>query len=216
MSQFLNKANWNRAPHFDFFRSYEIPFFNICVKVDVQSMLNWCRESEQSFFIASLFYALKAANAIPEFRYRLRDDKVLIHDIIHAGSTVLNEDETFSFCYFDFSADYQTFAANSRRVLEQNRQSTGKLESHADHDDLIHFSVIPWIHFTSIAHPMKLRDGDSIPKIVFGKREPKGDKCLMPVSVQVHHALMDGLQVANFLSNFEKLLADPKLVLGEN
>ena len=34
---------WPRRDHFAFFRDYEQPFFNVCVDVDVGSLLATCR-----------------------------------------------------------------------------------------------------------------------------------------------------------------------------
>ena len=42
-----------------------------------------------SVMLAYHYFALRAANEIEPFRYRLRDGKVIIHDVIHGGTTVL-------------------------------------------------------------------------------------------------------------------------------
>jgi len=44
--------------------------------------------------------------------------------------------------------------------------------------------------------------GDSIPRIVFGRCVREGKCMKMPVSVEVHHALVDGLDVARFYERF--------------
>ena len=36
-------------------------------------------------------------------------------------------------------------------------------------DDLIYYSTVPWISFSSVSHPRKLNQEESIPKLVFGK-----------------------------------------------
>lgn len=204
MATYLDTSSWNRQQQFEFFKDYEIPFFNITAMVNVRPLLTRCRETKHSFFTACLFAAIKAANEVVEFRYRLRGDHVLIHDVIHVGSTVLNENDTFSFVYFDYDPDFAVFEKNARIALELNRQKKGLLEPRNDQDDLIHFSVVPWIHFTSVTHAMKFRTGDSIPKMVFGKYQPEGSQSLMPVSVQVHHSLMDALHVARFFDEMIK------------
>ena len=44
--------------------------------------------------------------------------------------------------------------------------------------------------------------GDSIPRILFGRCVREGKRMKMPVSVEVHHALVDGLDVARFFERF--------------
>jgi len=48
--------------------------------------------------------------------------------------------------------------------------------------------------------------------ITFGKITEAGDRCTMPVSIHVHHALTDGLHVAQFVEQFERYLAAPETV----
>ncbi|MCB0574850.1 MAG: hypothetical protein KDC61_09825 [Saprospiraceae bacterium] len=47
-----------------------------------------------------------------------------------------------------------------------------------------------------------------MPKIVFGKYFASGDRLLMPVSVEVHHALMDGLHAGRFFGRFQQVLEE--------
>ena len=96
-----------------------------------------------------------------------------------------------------------------REVDARARVASGPLLDRPDLDDLIYYSIIPWVHFTGFTHARRLGTGDSIPKIVFGKHSQKSGSRLMPVSVEVHHALLDGLDVARFYERFQALLDDP-------
>ncbi len=208
MPRELDLATWPRRPHFDFFRTFDQPFFNLCSEVDVTALVERCTgPGSPSFFLASLFLCLKAANEVEPMRYRLRGDRVIVHEVIHGGSTLLRPDETFAFGYFDFLPDFEAFAAAARPVIDEVRSGLPRLEPRPERDDLIHFSPIPWVSFTSFAHARRFERGDSVPKIVFGKHRADGSRRLMPVSVEVHHALADGLHVGRFLSRFEELLA---------
>lgn len=204
MAKPLDLEQWERQSHFEFFRGYEQPFFGICSQVDVGNLLERTRLPDApSFFVASLFLSLKSANETEEFRYRLRGDGVVVHDVIHGGSTILRDDETFGFAYFDYDPDLARFADQAEAVLEKARRGTGPLDEHPERDDLIHYSVIPWLAFTSFAHARKRNPTDSVPKIVFGKYHGEKGAEKMPVSVEVHHALMDGLHVSRFFDRFQ-------------
>jgi cytochrome d ubiquinol oxidase subunit II len=84
----------------------------------------------------------------------------------------------------------------------------------ADRDDLVYHSVIPWVSFTSISHARDSRRQSGIPKVTFGKYREAGGRVLMPVSVEVHHALMDGLHVGRFFERLEGYFKDPGAALG--
>ncbi|MDX1909493.1 MAG: chloramphenicol acetyltransferase [Bacteroidia bacterium] len=206
MYTWLDTDTWYRRQQYEFFRQYEMPFFNMTSLVDVTRLRARSAAEGSSFFLLSLHASLQAAQEIEPFRYRIEGDRVVVYEVIHAGSTILHEDQSFGFCYFPYEADAEAFcAAGVRRIAVQ--QAHRHLDPHLGQQDIIHYSVIPWIHFSSFQHARRLGKDDSIPKIVFGQyqRDPAG-RYMMPVSVEVHHALADGLHVGQYLARFQALL----------
>lgn len=200
----LDLGTWNRRDHFAFYRGYDNPYFNVCAPVDVTRLLERCRsQGGPSFFLASLWASLAAVNEIEELRYRIRGDDVVVHDRVHGGSTVLVPDGTFRFAYFDHDPDFWAFAEGAADVLEGVRAEMGPLEARPERDDLIHASIIPWVAFTSFSHARRWGTDDSVPKVVFGRHHRDGDADRMPVSIEVHHALVDGLHVGRFFERFQ-------------
>lgn len=198
----VDLETWPRRDHFEFFRRYEKPFFNLCAEVDVTAARSAAaRPGGPSFFAATLHASLVAVNSVPEFGYRLRDAGVVAHEPVHAGCTILREDDTFGFGYFPYERDLSRFDVAVRGEVDRVRASTDLTPS-GDRDDLVRYSVIPWVRFTSFAHAGGAADG-SIPKIVFGRYADEDGRCQMPVSVEVHHALMDGVHVGRFFSRFQ-------------
>ncbi len=211
--RYLDIESWNRKEQYDFFRSFDNPYYNICVNIDVTRLLDYIREQKMSFSFTSLYLSLKAANEQEFMRYRIHGDQVIIHDVIHAGQTILNDDKTFSFCYFEHKNTYTEFEINANKVLQEHRSAPKKLNPAIEEDNLIHYSSIPWISFNSISHARKFDLGISIPKIVFGKYFSEWDKVKMPFSIEVHHALIDGYHVGEYLNYFQNLLNNPQTYL---
>ena len=50
-------------------------------------------------------------------------------------------------------------------------------------------------------HAGSIQTGDSIPKISTGKLIQEKKKLLLPISISVHHGLVDGRNVAEFIQN---------------
>jgi chloramphenicol O-acetyltransferase type A len=213
MPRSLNIEDWKRKDQFHFFKDYDNPFFNICTEVDVTELYGFSKENEFSFFLTSLYSSLKAANLVEEFRYRLKDDGVIVYDQLHAGSTFLREDDTFGFAYFNYKSSFNDFNLEAEKTLSKEKEEKEVLDPRSDQDDLIHYSVIPWISFLSISHPRKFRSSDSIPKIVLGKYYEKHKRQVMPISIEVHHSLVDGLHVAAYLDKMQEILDQPALTL---
>lgn len=204
---FLDLASWNRRQHFDLFRGFENPFFSVCVDVDATALWETCQGAgSPSFYIATLFRSLRAANDSEAFRMRIRGDCVWVHDSVRASATVLRDDETFGFGIFPPApsfADFQNHAAGEMRRAKQPHP----LEiPHPGEDDLIYHSSLPWMRFTAFTNALN-GGSDSVPRIVFGKCTEHSGRWLLPVAVEVHHALVDGLDVARYLERFETSLS---------
>src|SRR5210317_1738164 len=113
--------NWYRKNQFEFFKNYQDPFFNITVNLEVGQLYDHCKKHELSFFLAYMYVALKAANEIQEFRLRLKDGMVYEFSEIFFGSTILNDDNSFSICYFENSDSMMDFIKNGRNLIEQHK-----------------------------------------------------------------------------------------------
>ena len=194
---------WNRKTTFEFFKDYEDPFFNITANLDVTNLYNFCKENNLSFSLANLFYSLQTANEIKEFRFRLIDERVVEFEEIHATQTLLNDDETFSFCYFENKESVFEFNEAGKISLEKYKKlKTFDVEN--DRIDLIYYSVIPWISFTSFKHATRLDNRQTIPRMVFGKLFEDAGKKKLPHSVEVHHALCDGFHVGKYFNQLQE------------
>ena len=215
MSKFkhIDIETWDRKEQYLFFREYDSPFFGLTANLDVTRLLAYTKSQKVSFFAAYLFASQKQINAIPEFRYRLTTEGVIEFERVLAGSTVLKDNDLFTFCYFDHMDSFQDYHSHvKQRIAVCSRAETPLL----DHDDdiaQIHYSVIPWVHFTSVTHPRNHKIIDSIPKIIFGKYAKDGTRMLTPVSVEAHHALLDGLHMGLYFKRFQECINDPETLL---
>jgi chloramphenicol O-acetyltransferase type A len=205
MYKILDIEKWSRKDHFLFFNKFEEPFFGVTVRVDCTQAYQNAKTTGSSFFLYYLHAALKAANSLEPFRFRINDGKVLLYDKINASPTINRENGTFGFSYMDYFEDFKEFEKYAKIEIERVRNSSG-LDPAGSGENVIHFSSLPWIDFSAISHARSYSFPDSCPKISFGKvTESSGIKS-MPVSIHVHHALMDGIHVGQFIELFQKLL----------
>jgi chloramphenicol O-acetyltransferase type A len=214
MAEYLDVTNWARRDLFEFFRSYDNPYFNICTHLDVTKLLALLRQRPGvSISLTYHYLALRFANEIEPFRYRLREGKVVVHDVINGGTTVLLANESFTFAYFDYYQDFERFILESQRAVKEAQTGHIPFQPTA-RDDTIYFTTLPWVSFTSFAHARNWGREDSVPRIAFGKFTTENHRTLLPISVEVHHALMDGLHVGRYLTRLEEALAEPERYLG--
>jgi chloramphenicol O-acetyltransferase type A len=204
----IDMKKWPRRKHFALYNAFDHPHFSMCANVDVTAFLPAVTRRGVSFTVATTYVLTRAAHAIPEFRRRIRGKKIVEHDIVHPSVTILTEEELFSFCMITYTEDFPLFAERaSERIAHVKKHPT--LEDEPGHDDLLFMSAIPWVSFTSCTHPMHLNPPDSVPRIAWGKIFEEGDALKMPLGVQVHHALMDGIHVGKFYREAQDYLRTP-------
>ena len=209
MTKFLDVTTWSRRELFEFFRGFDNPYFNVCTRLDVTNLITFLRSRpDLSVSLAYHYFALRVANEIEPFRYRLRDGKVIIYDVIHGGTTVLLPNESFTFAYFDYDEDFERFMLAAQRSVSEAQ--AGNSFKPTTNDDTIYFTILPWVSFTSFAHARNWGREDSVPRIAFGKFVQENEHTLLPISVEVHHALMDGLHVGRYLNRLQEAFAKPE------
>lgn len=200
--------NWIRKPQYDFFKTYEDPFFNITATIEVSNLYTYCKKHDLSFSLACIYVAIKSINEIQEFKLRIINNEVFLFDAVNIGSTILNDNKTFSFCYFLNQPSIVEFDKQGKEVIENHKKGIF-FEPKEELLGLIHCSTIPWISFTGIKHARKGDEArQGIPKIIFGKVFEENNTKKIPFSVEVHHALMDGYHVALLFEKMQYFIND--------
>lgn len=207
--RYIDLDTWKRKDHFSYFRQFSYPQFNICANVDITRYYRYLKEKGLPFFVSVVYAASKAANGVKEFRYRIREDKVVEHDIVSPSYTILTEDETFAFCLTGYVEEYSVFKENALRDIERIKNNPS-IEDEPGRDDVLYISSLPWVSFTGVTHPINLDPTESIPRISWGKYFEENGKIQLPVSVQVHHALMDGFHVGQFFIAIQDIMNYPE------
>jgi chloramphenicol O-acetyltransferase type A len=205
MKHKLDLENWNRKEHFKFFRKFDEPFYGVTVKLDCSLGYQYCKANGLSFYNYYLHKTLAAINAIDNFKYRIEEDDVFVYEQIDASTTVLRDDHTFGFSAITFNKDFNTFSQAARAEIERVKNTAGLFTTDY-YDNMIHFSALPWIDFTSVSQATNFRSKDSCPKVSVGKLIDEDGKKLMSFSLHVHHGLVDGYHIGLFFEKLQALL----------
>ena len=205
MKHKLDLDAWNRKEHFAFFKQMEEPFFGITTTIDCTKGYEEAKKLGVSFFVYYLHKTLVAVHAVENFRYRIDNDEVVLYETICASATVMRADKTFGFSYMEFADNIHEFADIVATEIDRIQHTTG-IFTREYPENIIHFSALPWVDFTSISHARSYTWPDSCPKISFGKMTDQNGKKTMALSVHVHHGLVDGYHVGLFLEKLQELL----------
>jgi chloramphenicol O-acetyltransferase type A len=207
MKTLLDLENWNRKEHFAHFKQMEEPFFGATVEIDCTKAYQNAKSLNASFFIYYLHKTLVAVNTIENFKYRISGDEIYINERIDVSATIGREDGTFGFSLIEYNSDFDVFKQNALKEIERIQHTTGLFTREFNDDNVIHFSAIPWLNFTSLTHARSFTYPDSCPKVSFGKMmTDENGKRTISMAVYVHHGLMDGLHLGQFVDCFQELM----------
>ena len=210
----IDMQTWPRREHFKAFSAFDYPHFSLCANLDLTAFYPFIKQRGISINLAIVYLLARAANAIPEFRYRIRPGEVVEHEIVHPSTTILTKEDLFSFCTIEYIEDFSSFVVRAAEQIAylQDHPTVGDKPGQ---DDLLFMTAIPWVSFTSFMHPLHLHPADSVPRFAWGKFFEEGEFLKMPLSVQGHHALMDGLHVGKLFAEVQDYFQQPGIVLGE-
>jgi chloramphenicol O-acetyltransferase type A len=207
LKKLLDLDSWNRKEHFLFFKQMQEPFFGVTVKIDCTKAYENSKALGTSFFIYYLHKTLTAVNAFENFRYRIENTHIYTHDRIDASATISRGDGTFGFSLIEYHPEYSIFEQKAKTEIDRIQTTTGLFTREFKDDNVIHFSAIPWLDFTSLSHARNMTFPDSCPKISFGKMIiSKKGKRKMPMSIHVHHGLMDAMHAGQMVDYFQAIM----------
>lgn len=200
-----------RRNHFNHFCAMAYPYAGVTVDVDVTDLLSLCREKGDSFYLMVLHAVALAADEVPEFRRRIDHGGIVEYDECPTSHIELKPDGTYAYCTLRHHmplADYLAQAESARTAAREG----GSIEEEDDVQSMYFISTLPWLHYTQLIQPVACGE-ESNPRITWGKYQAndKG-RMMMPLSVLVHHALVDGIHIAKFYEAFNQQM---KLICEE-
>lgn len=201
--RYLDLETYPRKEHFTYFCGLAYPYVGLTVNVDITALFHKIKAEKLPFFFTLCYCISRAANAVPEFRRRIIDGKIAEFDHCRTSYTVAMEDETYCYCTLEDAMPFKDFLPYAARGQEKAKQADSISEEEGDKQDLFFFSTVPWVSFTALIQPVPM-PADSNPRITWGKYFQQNEKILLPVSVLCHHALVDGIHIAEFYRQLEE------------
>ena len=204
----IDLKTWPRRKHFEVFNSFDYPHFNLCANVDISLLQNLVKTRGLSLHTTLIYIFSRTANETSEFRWRIKGDKVIEHEVVHPSASIMTEGDLFSFCTMKYHQNFTEFYRNAEETIAHTRQHP-YLEDEPGQDNLLYMTSIPWVSFTNLMHPIHMHPVDSVPRIAWGKYFHENSRIKMPLSVQAHHALMDGFHTGRYYMRVQQYLDSP-------
>ena len=214
MAQFqtIDLNTWPRRPWYDHYL-HTIPCtYSMTADVDITEVKAMAKAAGQKLYPTLVYGISQVVNRHEEFRMALNGEgKLGVWDVVFPSYTIFHQDtQRFSNLWTEFSPDYQTFC----QAWAEDQRQWGDVDAFAPKppvENLFNVSCIPWTDFTGFQ--LNLQKGyDYLPPIItMGKYHCRHGRTVLPVAVQVHHAVCDGFHTARFIEELRQWAQSPDL-----
>ena len=197
----IDLSGWPRQEYFEHYLQTVPCTWSATVPLDVSAL------GDAPLYPALLWAITGAVNAVPEFRTALRDGVVGIYDHMHPAYTVLDkESKRFSSIWTPYSADFSEFLAHYRQDVAQYGSSGRLFPKEGQPDNCFDVSMAPWLDFTAFNLNLYDSRNYTLPIFTLGKAEMRDGRRILPLAIQVHHAVCDGWHAGLFVEYLRNIL----------
>jgi chloramphenicol O-acetyltransferase type A len=205
-----------RANAYAFYSEAVKPRWGLTTRVDVAPLLQalpaW-REAAPGLtaFVAYHYAILRAAVTVPALCQRLLPEGGAVQwKVLDATPTVLRADDSFAVARLVWAERLQDFAAPALEAVRAAQQLDAPWGIRTEQSGELHMTTLPLVAFSHFTHARPAVFDDATPSLACGRFSPDGDRVWMPLNIEVHHALVDGVHVGRFVQALEGLLAEPQ------
>lgn len=197
----INLQTWERKEYYEHFINEVVCTYSATVNLDITAL------KDSRLYPAMIWLLTKTVNQMPQFRTALTDQGVGIYDEMHPAYTVFNkESKNFSGIWTRFDPDYNVFLNSYEADNEKYSSCAGYAPKPGRPSNSFDISMIPCFTFTAFNINVFDNGRYLLPIFTLGKYFDESGKRMLPVAIQVHHAVCDGYHVGEFLKILQELI----------
>ena len=197
---------WSRGNLFQFYIDKMRIVMSLTVDIDVKNLKLYSKKTGIPFYPLMLWVVSKVINNHDEFKYSWDNEGNLIRwDYVSPSYTDFhNNDENFTKMVTEYSDDLTEFYGRVMADRERYKNDRAML----DNQPLNFFDVscLPWVRYKHFDVHVFDEGKFLAPVVTWGKYEQTEDKLLMPLTMNIHHAVADGFHLSRFFNEVQELI----------
>lgn len=210
----IDQATWPRQTYFYYFTKMAPSGFSLTVNMDITATLAWTKAHHVKFNAAYLYLVSRLLTTHPEMRIGYLNDQLVTFDVLHPSYTILHADHTMANLWTAYDADFQIFYHHYLADQTEFGTISGPMPKAPQSPNLVNIGSLPGVHFSSYT-PLPFKPLDSFfPIYQAGQFQTSDDKTLMPLSITVNHATIDGDHLSNFFNELQAYWNQPTQYLA--
>ena len=114
--------------------------------------------------------------------------------------------ETFSNLWTQYTEDYDAFCSAYRRDMEQYGAVHEMMSKPETPENTFPVSMIPWESFDGFNLNLQKGYDYLLPIFTMGRYSKCNGKIMLPLAIQVHHAVCDGFHVCRLIAGLRETI----------
>lgn len=190
----IDIENWRRKPYFDHYYDQVRCTYSLTASVDITQLLTELRSKGIKLYPALIHMITTVVNRHSEFRTCVDGEgKLGYWESMSPSYTVFHdEDKSFSTIWTPYSDDFLAFYKDYLDDMEQYGDIREFVAKSDEPQNTFPISSIPWVSFTAFNLNIYTEGTYLLPIFTMGKYSQQDGRILLPLSVQLHHAVCDG------------------------
>ena len=202
MKQEINPKDTSRAMAFELWMKSPMPMVTLTKTFDVTQLRKVSRRRGLKFNMLLCWCIGKAASKIDEFFMLPKNGKLYRYDHMAINVIVENVKGGLSFCDVAVTDDLEQFNANYQRLTKTISETCQDVLD--DEAVIVGTSAVTGTELDSIVN--QYSGIYTNPFLAWGRYRKGWLKTTLPISLQFHHAQMDGSHAALFLEELQKTI----------
>ena len=200
----IDRSSWKRNEYFEHYFTNVPCTYSMTVKLDITQI----KKKRMKLYPAMLYYLATIVNCHSEFRTAINQEGELgIYDEMIPSYTIFHEDtETFSDLWTEYMPNIEAFSRACENDIQLYGSNHGMIGKPDAPENVFTVSMIPWSTFESFNLNLQKGYDYLIPIFTLGKYYEEDGSIVLPLAVQVHHAVCDGFHICRFVNELQELI----------
>ena len=197
---------WSRGSLFQFYIEKMRIVMSLTVDINVAPLITYTKKNALKFYPAMIWVVSKVINSHDEFKYSWDTDGNLIRwDSISPSYTIFNRDDE---CFSKFVTEYtdDIFEFYQRTVDDQRKYQEERAIIGNQPQNFFDVSCLPWVKYKHFDVYVFDEGKFLAPVLTWGKYEVQNGNALMPLTMNIHHAVADGFHLSRFFNEVQELI----------
>lgn len=208
----IDMENWSRKPYYEHYMNQVRCTYSMTANIEIAELRAELRVRGMKLYPALIYMITTVVNRHLEFRTCFDSEGRLgFWDGMSSSFTIFHEeDKTFSSIWTPYCEEFIRFHDGYLRQTEAYKDAKQLFPDASEPPYTFPISSIPWVNFTGFNLNVYNEGTYLLPIFTIGKFEKLNDKVLLPLSVQLHHAVCDGYHAGLLFNELQEMAVDCK------